>query len=413
MLELLDLLGEFQPVVLMLEDMHWADRSTRTFAAFLARSLREERVLMLLTYRSDELHRRHVLRPLLAELDRLERAQRIELAPFDRAELTEALADILGDAPNPDLVERVFKRSEGNPLYTEELLAAGLDGRGAAPQSLRDAFMLRIERLSDVAQRAARVIAVGRALDEPMIGEATGIENETLHGALREAVAEQVLEAHEDGRLGFRHALLREALYDDLLPGERGELHLALAHLYEQQANGSEEWGVERATTIANHYAAGGDQPAALRATVLAGLAARDVHAYGEAADLAERALELWPRVSDPESLVPLDHVEAAVARRFRPRDRGRSLPRRGSPSEWLARAPGGRRSATALSTAGAVVAHPMDAQPRRRGRGDRTEGAGAAPRGRGEPRPGTAAGVAGSDPVSTRAFSRRDRGRR
>ena len=310
MLELLDLLGEFQPVVLILEDMHWADRSTRTFAAFLARSLREERVLMLLTYRSDELHRRHVLRPLLAELDRLERARRVELAPFDRAELTEALADILGDAPSPDLVERVFKRSEGNPLYTEELLAAGLDGRGTTPQSLRDAFMLRIERLSDEAQRAARVIAVGRALDEPMIGETTGIEHEALHGALREAVAEQVLEAHEDGRLGFRHALLREALYDDLLPGERVELHLALAHRYEQQANGSDEWGVERATTIANHYAAGGDQPAALRATVRAALAARDVHAYGEAADLAERALELWPRVSEPESLIELDHVE-------------------------------------------------------------------------------------------------------
>ena len=135
--------------MLILEDMHWADRSTRTFAAFLARSLREERVLMLLTYRSDELHRRHALRPLLAELDRLERARRIELSPFDRAELAEALADILGDAPSPDLVERVFKRSEGNPLYTEELLAAGLDGRGATPQSLRDAFMLRIERLSD------------------------------------------------------------------------------------------------------------------------------------------------------------------------------------------------------------------------------------------------------------------------
>ena len=173
-----------------------------------------------------------------------------------------------------------------------------------------------------------------------MIGEATGIEHDALHAALREAVAEQVLEAHEDGRLGFRHALLREALYDDLLPGERVELHLALAHLYEQQANGSEEWGVERSTTVANHYAAGGDQPAALRATVRAALAARDVHAYGEAADLAERALELWPRVSDPESLVPLDHVDAADARRFRARDRGRSRPRRGSASERLARAP-------------------------------------------------------------------------
>jgi tetratricopeptide (TPR) repeat protein len=151
---------------------------------------------------------------------------------------------------------------------------------------------------------------VGRALDEPAIAQITEIEHDALHTALREAVAEQVLEAGDDGRLCFRHALLREALYGDLLPGERVELHLALARLYEQRVNGSEEWGVEISTTVANHYAAAGDQPAALRATVRAALAARDVHAYGEAADLAERALELWPRVNDPGSLIPLDHVE-------------------------------------------------------------------------------------------------------
>ena len=77
------------------------------------------------------------------------------------------LADILDATPDETLVDRLYARSEGNPLYTEELLAAGLDGRGAAPQSLRDAFMLRIERLSRDAQRAARGIAVGRRLEEP------------------------------------------------------------------------------------------------------------------------------------------------------------------------------------------------------------------------------------------------------
>ena len=115
----------------------------------------------MLTYRTDELHRRHPLRPLLAELERLERARRIELEPFDRDELAEALTDILGAAPDGALLERLFTRSEGNPLYTEELLAAGLDGRGAAPQSLRDAFLVRIERLSPDAQRVARAVAVG------------------------------------------------------------------------------------------------------------------------------------------------------------------------------------------------------------------------------------------------------------
>jgi predicted ATPase/DNA-binding CsgD family transcriptional regulator len=308
-LELLHRLSESEPVVVILEDMHWADRSTRTFVAFLARSLRHERVALLLSYRTDELHRRHALRPLLSELDRLERARRIELLPFDRDELEEALDDILGDAPNPALVDRLFSRSEGNPLYTEELLAAGLDGRGAAPQSLRDAFIVRIERLPSDAQRAARAVAVGGRLDEATIATVTGIERDRLNEALRAAVAEQVLVTSEDDSFRFRHALLREALYDDLLPGERGELHLALARSFEQLPEGQDDHEVEVATTIARHYGAAGDQPAALKSTICAALAAQQVHAYGEAADLAERALELWPRVPDGEGVTPLDHV--------------------------------------------------------------------------------------------------------
>jgi DNA-binding CsgD family transcriptional regulator/tetratricopeptide (TPR) repeat protein len=310
LLELLDLLSCSAPLVLILEDMHWADRSTRTFVSFLVRSLRDERVMLVLSYRTDELHRRHPLRPLLSELERLERARRIDLAPFDRAELTEALTDILGDLPSEPLVQRLFARSEGNPLYTEELLAAGLDGRGAAPQSLRDAFMLRIERLSPDAQRAARVIAVGRRLAEPTIAEVSGIEHEALHEALREAVAEQVLVADEDGDLLFRHALLREAVYDDLLPGERGELHLALARAFEQRCTENLDREAVLAAAIASHYAAAGDQPAALRATIEAALAARNVSAYGDQADLAERALELWPRVASASEIVSLDHVD-------------------------------------------------------------------------------------------------------
>ena len=313
LLELLDLLGEEQPVVLVLEDLHWADRSTRTFVDFLVRSLRRERLLLVLSYRTDELHRRHPLRTLLSELDRLDRARRVELEPFDHDELAEVLADILGEPPSDKLVQRLWERSEGNPLYTEELLAAGLDGRGAAPQSLRDAFMLRIERLSTDAQAAARVIAAGRALDEPMIAEVSGIEPDALHLALREAVAEQVLVACEASRLSFRHALLREAMYDDLLPGERSELHLALARAFEDRADYENDHGVELASAVARHYATAGDQPAALRATVQAALAAREVHAYGDAADLAERALDLWPRVPDADEMIPLDHVELLV----------------------------------------------------------------------------------------------------
>ncbi len=313
LLELVDVVSESCPLVLILEDMHWADRSTRAFITFLARSLRRERVLVLLTYRTDEIHRRHALRPLLSELERLEHSRRIELVPFDRAELREALTDILDGAPSDDLVERLFMRSEGNPLFTEELVAAGMDGRGAPPQSLRDAFLLRIERLSPEAQRLARAIAVGRRLDEATLAEVTPLDHAAVQAALREARAEQILVALEDGSFAFRHALLREVLYDDLLPGERVDLHRALAGYLEERRPAGEGPEVERAAMIAAHYAAAGDQPAALRASVQAALAARSAHAYGEAADLAERALELWPRVPESDRQVELDHVGLLV----------------------------------------------------------------------------------------------------
>ncbi|HWE14206.1 MAG TPA: AAA family ATPase [Solirubrobacteraceae bacterium] len=312
-LELIDRLTESRPLVLVLEDMHWADRSTRTFTAFLARSLRQERMCLILTYRADELHRRHPLRPLLSELERLERARRVELEPLDRAELGEVLKDILGAEPDAALLERLFTRSEGNPLYTEELLAAGLDGRGAAPQSLRDAFLVRIERLAPEAQHVARAVAVARTADEPTLAAVTGLEHDELQVALRGAVAEQVLIAGEDERFCFRHALLREALYDDLLPGERSELHLALARHLEERCGADDDRELERTSAVAGHFAAAGDQPNALRSTITAANAAAKVVAYGEAADLTERALELWPRVERAEQITGLDHVQLLV----------------------------------------------------------------------------------------------------
>ena len=313
--ELLALAAEDETVVLVLEDMHWADRSTRTFTDFLARSLRTERLLLALTYRSDELQRRHPLRPLLAELGRLERSLSIQLAAFDRAELTEALADILGAEPSAPIVDRMLDRTEGNPLYIEELLAASLDGRGAAPQSLKDAFMIRVERLSAPARAVAGVVAVARRCDERTIAAASGIEGDDLHAAIREALAENVLVSARDDTFAIRHELLREALYDDLLPGERGGLHVALAQALERLrgAGVDGDADVERTSAIASHYAAAREQPAALRATVTAAVVAEEVQAYGEAAQAAERALELWPRVAAGERPQTIDHVGLLV----------------------------------------------------------------------------------------------------
>ena len=192
-LELIDLVAETAPLVLALEDMHWADRSTRTFVSFLARSLRQERVMLLLTYRTDELHRRHPLRPLLSELERLERARRIDLAPFDRDELSEALTDILGAQPEGPLLERLFARSEGNPLYTEELLAAGLDGRGAAPRACATRSCCGSSACRPTPSASPAPSPSGARSTRHALAAVTELGGDAQMLALREAVAEQVL----------------------------------------------------------------------------------------------------------------------------------------------------------------------------------------------------------------------------
>jgi DNA-binding CsgD family transcriptional regulator len=306
LLALLDRLATDGPLVLSIEDIHWADASTRAFLTFLARTLCVERILVVATYRSDELHRRHPLRPVLAELERDARARRIELPRLTREELSDQLADILGAAPRAELVERLYARSEGNPLFAEELLAAGLDGRGALPPTLRDALMVRVERLPQTAQELLRVLAVGRRLDHGLLQAASGIEGRELNDGLREAVAGQIVVTDAEGRYAFRHALLREVVDDDLLPGERAELHRALALALEQRV-AETAGGAHLAAGIAYHWAGAGDRPAAFVAAVRAAEAAERVHAYGEAAALMERALELWDLVPDAAALVEMD----------------------------------------------------------------------------------------------------------
>jgi len=312
LLALLERLGRETPVLLALEDIHWADSSTRAFLAFVASAMSTERVLVLCTYRSDELHRRHPLRPLLAELERDPRARRIELFRLTRAELADQLEGILDAPPAAELVERLYGRSEGNPLFAEELLAAGGDGRGALPPTLRDALMVRTERLPENAQEVLRLLAVAQRADHALLADAGELDAEELRTALREAAAGHLIVAGADGLYRFRHALLREVVHDDLLPGEHAELHLALARALERRSTLGGD-GVWVSAGMAHHYRSAGDQPAALRASVRAAAMASSVHAHGEAAALLERALELWDRVPDAEALAGGSHAEVLV----------------------------------------------------------------------------------------------------
>jgi predicted ATPase len=136
------------PLLLVIEDLHWADHSTRDLVAFLATYLRSGRVVVALTFRSDELHRLHPLRGLLAELARNRRVSRLELARFTRGELAEQLTGLLGVGPPARFFEDVYARSEGNPFFAEELvMAAERAGGDALPPSLQEVLLARVASL--------------------------------------------------------------------------------------------------------------------------------------------------------------------------------------------------------------------------------------------------------------------------
>ena len=312
LLALLERLGADRPVVLWIEDAHWADSSTRAFLAFLATGLCDERVAVVITYRSDELHRRHPLVPLLARLERAERARRLELRRFDREELSAQLEDLLGAPPSPEVVDRFYTRSEGNALFTEELLAAGLDGRGTLPPTLRDTLLLRVERLSEEAERALQVLAVLERATHELLVAVCGLDADGLARGLREAVGANIVVVAAEERYEFRHALLREVVYEDLLPGQRAELHQTVAGALERELEEG-RGGVWVAAAVAHHYHAAGNQPRALAAAVRAADAVSGIEAYGEAAALLDRALELWEQVADAPELAGGNRAELLV----------------------------------------------------------------------------------------------------
>ncbi len=311
LLGVMERLGDRVPTLLVIEDLHWADRSTIDLFVFLARSLRDARVVVIGTYRSDDLNRRHPLRAALAELDRAGVAERIELTRFDRDELRELIAAIVGDDPSVELLDHTFERSDGNAFFAEELLATQSAPGGALPASLRGIVLARVDTLSEDARLVLRSAAViGRRVDHRLLAATVTLSEAALLDALRECVEQQVLVA-EDLEYRFRHALVHEAVYDDLLPGDRVALHSRVASVLAEQPSWTDVVGSQLASELACHWYAAHDAGRALTASLEAARAAEQMYAYPEALAHVERALELWPQVAQAEQLTGMRHVDA------------------------------------------------------------------------------------------------------
>ncbi|MDH6553438.1 helix-turn-helix transcriptional regulator [Streptomyces sp. SAI-041] len=295
-------LSDIAPLLLVLEDLHWADQSSRDLLRFLlsrgilqrsAGGAPTHRLAVLASYRADDLHRRHPLRPLLAELVRLPAVERLELRPMADGEVAR-LVRALREGPLPDTtVRRIVERAEGNAFYAEELLAATGSGEGGVPSGLADVLLIRFEQLSDTAQEVLRTAAVaGRRVEHDLLRDAVRLPEEELESALREAVGRQVLVSGEGDTYAFRHALAREAVYADLLPGERARLHGAFARLLDGRAHRAES-----AAERAHHYRESHDLAPALAASLEAADHAERVGAPAEELRHLETALDLWSAV--------------------------------------------------------------------------------------------------------------------
>ncbi|MGY0058162.1 helix-turn-helix transcriptional regulator [Streptomyces sp. LZ34] len=314
---LLERLAADRTLVVVIEDLHWADRSTRELLGYLFRSLISARLLVVATYRSDDIHRRHPLRPFLAEIDRMRAVRRIELPRFNRSEVHAQIAGIYGARPDRALVDRIFERSDGNAFFVEEIARSISEGCSTGlSESLRDLLLVRVETLPEEAQRVVRILAEGGSTVEyELLRAAARLGEDDLIDALRAAVGANILRpTGDDSGYRFRHALVREAVADDLLPGERSRINRRYAEALE--AEPALVRADERAARLASYWYHAHDPAKALPAVLRASVEARRRYAHAEQLRLLERAMELWEDVPEEirQAQRPLDYAEAYPA---------------------------------------------------------------------------------------------------
>ncbi len=315
----LERLSDEQTIVVAIEDLQWADPATLDVLRFLARMLRSGRLFVVLSYRSDDLGRGHPLRGLLAELERNRRASRILLDRLDAAEVRAQACGILGADPGHDEIRALVERSEGVPFFVEELLGCGLDGvAGEVPATLRELLLARYETLAAEPQRLVRVLAAGGGrVEHEVLAEVAALTPERLDEALRAAVDAGVIVVAGRG-YDFRHALVREAVSDELLPGESARVHGGYAQALEAHPADPARRAA-RAVLVSSHWLQAHDLDRAFAASIEGMMLSRSSFAHATAAQLGERALSLWDRVADP-SAAGMTHVEllSLVARSWR-----------------------------------------------------------------------------------------------
>ena len=295
-LELITHLAVDDAVLVGFEDLHWADTVTWDLFEYLARNLIDERVVLVGTYRADEVGVRAAQRGRLAELSRLPAAHHLHLDGLDRDDVATRVSALIGGPAPSALVDQVVARGQGNPFFTRELVSAHLAGE-TIPIVLSDLISADIAALDDTARQVLGAIAaIGHETSHDLLAIVVGLTDQEVEAAVRTAIDARMLVVDNDA-YRFRHALLGEVVYADLLPPQRMRLHRTIAEVLGQQSTDVLR-RADRAGELAFHLDRAGDNEAAFVALLAAADTAQSV-APGAAFGHLMRAFELWDTVAE------------------------------------------------------------------------------------------------------------------
>ena len=296
-----------QPLVLVLDDLHWADKPSLLLLQFLARELGPQRLFVLGTYRDVELRRQHPLSETLAELARNQLAERIVLRGLSEADVSSFIGATAGIDPPPALIQAVFRETEGNPFFVHEVVRLlAQDGRLERPeeveswsleipQGVREVVGRRLNQLSEDCNRVLTIGSViGRDFELGVLERVSDLSEDRILETLDEALAGRVVVEAPDafGRYRFAHALVRETLYEELSTPRRVRLHRRVGDVLETLYG--ERAGSHLAEISHHRFQAvqAGDVGRAIDASVRAGEWSVAHVAYEDAAEHYERAVQ-------------------------------------------------------------------------------------------------------------------------
>jgi DNA-binding CsgD family transcriptional regulator/tetratricopeptide (TPR) repeat protein len=310
------------PLVLVFEDLHWADTFTLGLVDYLSRNVRGSPIMLIGSYRSDELGKQHRLHALLAELLRVDCVTRMELSGLQGQALEQLMTAILGHHPDRARLDATSGRTGGNPFFVEELLAAGTNDLSA---DLREVVMARVRRLSEQCRRVLDVAAViGSRIDHRLLARVSALSDDNLDLAVRQLLYANLLVVDDDATgYRFRHDLVREAVYGSLLPGERARLHHHVATTLATRSDLASGDPASLLGELASHWWEAGAWVEALPVCVAAATSEAAMFAFAEAQLHLERALQAWDLVGDDvaSSVVEIDRAalfeQAADAAEF------------------------------------------------------------------------------------------------